>query len=597
MVSASASAPPWNSELRSAALLALAYFVAAYLALRFTRLEGGVALIWLATPLLCVDLRYRPERSWLLRAGFCVPASIAATMMWGLGTKAALPMAVINIGEGLAIAWLMRRFVPEPKHLSSLGELGLLILFAGIIVPGTTAFPAAAVAHLAAGVPYWENWLEWYTAHALGTLTIMPIVKLVLGGDLRGWIGQSRGHDRAEAAGLFTVLTGITVAVFVQTSLPLLFVPFLPMMIIVFRIGRLGAAVSLLVLTVVGTLCTINGLGPVTLAQGGAGLKLQFFQSYLAVAALMVLPAAAELKRRKEQFLKLQESAALYQVIADRSGDIILAVKADGTIQFTSASMTAIAGYHPDYVTGRGVREIVVAEDVPAVLKCQQEAMERPDETAEVEFRARRASGDVGWFENHARAIVDEDGAVTGTINVVREVSRRKARELDLSRAADTDPLTGLPNRRVLQSAYDRLTEPQARQTEAYLALFDLDHFKLVNDRYGHGTGDEVLKRFSNVMAANVRSVDTTVRLGGEEFAAVLSNLSFADAQSACERIREQFAGIKVRSSEGASVSATVSVGLARVRIGIALADAIEEADKALYEAKRLGRNRLAFAA
>ncbi|MCH4554400.1 hypothetical protein, partial [Aestuariibaculum lutulentum] len=82
---------------------------------------------------------------------------------------------------------------------------------------------------------------------------------------------------------------------------------------------------------------------------------------------------------------------------------------------------------------------------------------------------------ELAWFESHARAISAEDGEVTGTVNVVREVSRRKARELNLARAAATDPLTGLSNRRIFTAAYeDAIADVTACHGRSYLALFDL---------------------------------------------------------------------------------------------------------------------------
>ena len=127
-----------RKELAQASLLAIAYFIAAYVAVTYTRVGGGVALLWFATPLLAVDLRYRPERSWTLRLVGCAIASALATTIHGLGLQVALPFALLGVAEGAAIAWLMRRVEPTPRHLTSLRELGLLLLVAGLAVPAAT---------------------------------------------------------------------------------------------------------------------------------------------------------------------------------------------------------------------------------------------------------------------------------------------------------------------------------------------------------------------------------------------------------------------------------------------------------------------------
>lgn len=586
----------WRREFPQALLLALAYFVAAYVAVTYTRVGGGVALLWFATPLLAVDLRYRPDRSWALRLLACALASALATSVHGLGASVALPFALLGVWEGAAIAWLMRRFEPVPKHLTSLRELAILIVVAGVAVPGTTALPAGALAHWAADLPVWSNAFNWYVAHALGTLTVLPIVKLVIGGDLAAWGRTVRWREMVEAAVLTVLLMVVAGLVFAQTKLPLLFVPLLPMMLMVFRLGRLGAALSILVLAVAGSICTARGLGPVAMPGVGMATRIQLFELYLVVAMLMALPAATELKRRKLQFSEVQKQAALHKIITDRSGDIIMAVDAEGLVTFASPSLLKISGFEPARVVGRLARDLVCPDDLDVVVEAHVRAMAEPDRTIMFEFRARKASGDYDWFESHTCASLDEDGVVTGTVNVVRETSARKAAELDLARAAATDPLTGLLNRRGLEIARRRLAQLHTPMG-CFVAVFDLDRFKNVNDAFGHAVGDRLLCAFADILAANTRSTDVVARLGGEEFVAVFADLDEDEARAVCERIRMQFAATPVTSQDGRLVNATVSVGLAPVRTESSFPEVVEAADRALYRSKSQGRNMLSLAA
>lgn len=134
-------------------------------------------------------------------------------------------------------------------------------------------------------------------------------------------------------------------------------------------------------------------------------------------------------------------------------------------------------------------------------------------------------------------------------------------------------------------------------QGRSYLALFGLDYFKRVNDRFGHATGDDVLRAFAAILKASVRSAGTVARLGGEEFGVLFDGLSLAEAQEACERVRSQFAAASITAPDGSSVATTVSVGLAALREKQCLEDALQAADAALYESKGAGRNRLSIAA
>ncbi len=157
---------------------------------------------------------------------------------------------------------------------------------------------------------------------------------------------------------------------------------------------------------------------------------------------------------------------------------------------------------------------------------------------------------------------------------------------------AITDPLTGLLNRRAL---FDR-HGTRAMGASTAVIVFDIDHFKSVNDRYGHAAGDHVLKVFAGELSANCRNGDTAARLGGEEFALVLKEIMPGRAELAAERIRKAFEDRDIYI-EDEVLKCTVSVGVAPGRSKPLDFDAmLNEADKALYVAKRGGRNRVELA-
>lgn len=158
--------------------------------------------------------------------------------------------------------------------------------------------------------------------------------------------------------------------------------------------------------------------------------------------------------------------------------------------------------------------------------------------------------------------------------------------------AASIDPLTGLLNRRGFGEATARMIEREAKAGRPItVMIFDIDHFKSVNDRFGHAAGDEVLKIFSNVAANTLRVTDLLGRVGGEEFAALLP-CAMDEAFSAAERVREAFQDCGVAVDDAPLVT-TVSVGLASGPANTELEVLMASADTALYEAKRAGRNRV----
>ena len=158
--------------------------------------------------------------------------------------------------------------------------------------------------------------------------------------------------------------------------------------------------------------------------------------------------------------------------------------------------------------------------------------------------------------------------------------------------AASTDPLTGMFNRRGFAEASSRVIEREAKAGRPVtVMIFDIDHFKSINDRFGHPAGDEMLKLFSTVVVSNLRISDLSGRIGGEEFAALLP-CSLEEGVLAAERVREAFETSGVVVDEG-PVDTTVSIGVAGGPAGTELEVLLAAADTALYQAKRGGRNRV----
>jgi diguanylate cyclase (GGDEF)-like protein len=158
--------------------------------------------------------------------------------------------------------------------------------------------------------------------------------------------------------------------------------------------------------------------------------------------------------------------------------------------------------------------------------------------------------------------------------------------------AASVDPLTGLFNRRGFAEACARVIDREAKAGRPVTVLiFDIDHFKGINDRFGHPAGDEILKLFSTVVVNNLRISDLSGRIGGEEFAALLP-CSLEEGVLVAERVREAFEASDIVVEEG-KVDTTVSIGVAGGPAGTELEVLLAAADTALYQAKRSGRNRV----
>ena len=161
---------------------------------------------------------------------------------------------------------------------------------------------------------------------------------------------------------------------------------------------------------------------------------------------------------------------------------------------------------------------------------------------------------------------------------------------------AKTDALTGLPNRHALDEFF-RIAQIAAMEKGEPLSvlLIDIDHFKSFNDNFGHGVGDQVLRLMANVLRERVREYDLPARYGGEELIAVLPGANLATCEAVAERIRRLVSECSItrRSTGEILPSITVSIGVGQFQLGESMADLIDRCDRALYLAKRTGRNRV----
>ncbi|MFW5833866.1 MAG: GGDEF domain-containing protein [Pseudomonadota bacterium] len=232
-----------------------------------------------------------------------------------------------------------------------------------------------------------------------------------------------------------------------------------------------------------------------------------------------------------------------------------------------------VAAYEADPF-GRGVRE-VLAGRLPMF---------------ELEYPCH-APRELRWFLGRVTPLaLPEAGAVVSHLNI----TARKLMELELARLAATDPLTGLPNRRFVLQAGNAEVQ-RIRQFGGRLAavMFDLDHFKAVNDTHGHAAGDEALRVVAQLCREAVRRFDVAGRLGGEEFVVLMPGSDTAAATDVAERLRYDIARTPVEQG-GVSFALTASFGVAEVEADDRDIEAVlARADEALYAAKAAGRNRV----
>lgn len=305
------------------------------------------------------------------------------------------------------------------------------------------------------------------------------------------------------------------------------------------------------------------------------------------IATLDDVSAAA----RQEQLLGKQE-AWINAMHAGTSEHAQVLVDRSGRIADWCPEMEALTGFSAAESLGKPYSALFPEDAMTA-----DRMIDRLDEVERVglsiaEGWMQRVDGAVYWGHSVLTRVPPKLG--DGYSLLIRDINDRRETVESLLKAATSDPLTGVANRRALYEAADIEFARHARKPrDITLLLIDIDHFKQVNDTYGHPVGDEVIRNLASVLLQSVRSIDVVSRIGGEEFAVMLPSTDQAMAVRIAERIRSNVAGQRILAGS-AEIEYRVSVGVARVSADMhGIDDLIMAADQALYDAKHQGRDRV----
>jgi diguanylate cyclase (GGDEF)-like protein/PAS domain S-box-containing protein len=309
--------------------------------------------------------------------------------------------------------------------------------------------------------------------------------------------------------------------------------------------------------------------------------------------------STAESKRLQ---ISLQASEMRFRLLAEASSDVIVLANLLGERRYVSPAATEVLGWESEELAGGTDREIVHPDDI-ARLEALMEECRAGKLTDALPYRCRKSDGSYLWMEANLRLYRDAvTGEPIGFVNVVRDISNRKAAEEELKRAfllaenhAKIDGLTGIANRRRLDEALESEWRRAMRdRTPVSLLMIDVDHFKSYNDIYGHLSGDTCLRTTAVTIGEIIhRSSDLLARYGGEEFVVVLPNTDSNGAERLAEQIRSAVQLLVIPHCGNSHGVVTVSIGCATQKPGhdSIFTELLRAADGALYQAKSGGRN------
>lgn len=568
--------------------------ITAWISLAIARIPGGVAAVWVSNGIWAGWLLSRRTASWPRYLAVGLASLLLTRYLAGDSLPTTLALSACNLIEVLIIAGAIRRSVPDvgnPRHWLGLGGIATA---STLVACAVSALLASAWLQAVSDVRFVANFLTWYAAHvvgmvAVGTLTLVVHRKGIGLVDVPG--------QRWDFLGCMLLIAIVGGAVFYQSVYPLLFLVYPPLLFGVFRHRFAGLVVGISLLGIIGIIATTLGHGPLALAVGGSDVERTILlQLFVGAACLMSFPVALGMAERARLMTRVRESELRYRMLADYSHDVVVRMRADGRRLYVSSSAREILGWEPAELLQPS--ESLVHPDDRAVQQQTIAAVLVSGQPVTAIYRMRHKDGHYVWMEAAARPIPSAEGDTTDLIFSGRDVSQRVAAEQALQASRDElealarlDSLTGLANRRQFEERLTHALGRSRRHGQAVALMYmDVDHFKQVNDSYGHAAGDEVLRVFGQRLSACVRSGDLVARLGGDEFVVLIEDLTAPEIAEAIARKLIAAMGENI-VVEGTTLHVTTSIGIAYSLHPAVSKTLAAAADAALYAAKHAGRN------
>lgn len=573
--------------------------------------RGHLLYMWPITGIQIAILLSGPQgwkQCWLQIAAGAVGMSLAS---FALGNPAwrALAQPGMHAAELWALRWTMakeiRRFDDLKKQVNVVRFCSFAILvpvFAALLL----ASPLASMAHTS----FFQAWARIVLSDSLGIAIFTPAVFLLLSG--RFSKPERRGIYLNKGIPAMVFYAGAVVLIFSQNTYPLMFLIFPPLMIFVFVAGLEGGVCASAVASIIACLATARGDGPIWLIQQSTQEhRVLILQLFLWVIVASALPVGSLLDERQEAGREAGKSQRIYQTVMENSQDMIVLSGLNGGSRFVSPAVEKVTGW-----TQREFIDLPRFGSIHPEDRDLAETIVKSIANGKVDhiFRYRLMHKDAGWgwVEGFIRGYRDsEAGPVVGYVLTLHDIRTQKETEdgwsaevaaladknAHLTTLAAMDALTAIPNRRT----FDQVLPVEARRHTVSgeclsLLMIDVDSFKKFNDRYGHPAGDVCLRKVAcTINESMVRQSDLAARVGGEEFAVILPGSDEQGATHVADKILKGVRDLHIPHDDSVtgfvSVSIGVSVWLPYQTNEVSLL--IQQADRALYEGKATGRNRV----
>ncbi len=294
----------------------------------------------------------------------------------------------------------------------------------------------------------------------------------------------------------------------------------------------------------------------------------------------------------------------VFQALVENTNDVIMVLDATPLseggpkIDYVNPAFEKLMGYTADEVIGQNPK-ILQGPGTDDKTRYKIRKAMRDETSIRTQILNYDKAGNELWLDINMVPLFDQNGNLAYYAAIERDLTEHKKLQAQLESMATIDSLTGMANRQAfLQRAKNEFNRARRYARPLTVVMIDIDRFKTINDRYGHATGDEVLRQTADICQRSLRGTDFMGRVGGEEFVLLLPDTTHSSAYHVAERMRTHLCETPIVLENGVSLSITASFGVASMKEHDRDFNAmLELADEAMYHAKHEGRNQVKSAA
>lgn len=299
-----------------------------------------------------------------------------------------------------------------------------------------------------------------------------------------------------------------------------------------------------------------------------------------------------DISERKQLEQELRASEEKFRRFVEGASDVTYTLDLDGRFQYISPNWAEMLGSQPDEFLGQSHSWLIHPDDLPSFQAFLDRVLSSRSKQCGIEYRVRHADGEWRWHTSNAAPLLDAANRLVGVLGIARDISERKQADARVFHMAHFDALTDLPNRSLFNDRLQQaLYQAERHGNRIALLYIDLDHFKLVNDRWGHAVGDLVLQEVASRITGCVRVSDTVGRLGGDEFVILLVDAGCErEVVAMAERIRRSLEEPFLVRGQMHALSCCVGIAV-YPQHGLDEVELTRHADLAMYLAKASGRD------